>query len=121
MAEEESKKEKNAQTDDKKNVIGLNLRLIPAGQSDHPVLANFTTLNIAPGMVFIDFGFLEPGLLASLPRLAKSGGKIPENINGRLAVRVAVSFDVLQNLHQQIGRVVAGLQKARGEKKDRNG
>ena len=113
MAEETSKKEKKLQSDGEQKVIELNVRLVPADQSDQPVLANYTTLSVAPGMVFIDFGFLEPGLLAALPRVVKSGGKLPENINGRLAVRVAVGFDVVQNLHQQIGRVLSGLRQQR--------
>ena len=118
MAEETSKKERKSQSDGEQKVIGLNVRLMPAGQSDQPVLANYTTLSVAPGMVFIDFGFLEPGLLAALPRVVKSGGKMPENINGRLAVRVAVGFDVVQNLHQQLGRVMTSLQVARGTMKE---
>jgi len=66
-----------------------------------------------PSMAFIDFGFLEPAVLASLPRLARSGGKMPEKLNGRLAVRVAVGYDSLAGLHQQIGQVLKGLNTAR--------
>jgi hypothetical protein len=100
---------------------GLNIRLSPVNNSDQPVLANFTRLNGSPGMVFIDFGFLEPAALSALSRLAKSGGKIPENLNGKLTVRVAMGFDAMIMLHQQLGQVVAGMnaQKAvRNEKKD---
>jgi hypothetical protein len=63
-------------------------------------------------MVFIDFGFLEPGLLTALPRVARSGGKLPESVNGKLAVRVAMGYDGLANLHQQIGRMLSGLREA---------
>jgi hypothetical protein len=52
-----------------------------------------SVFNIAPGMVFIDFGFLEPAMLTALPRVAKEGGKLPESVNGKLAVRVAMSYD----------------------------
>ena len=44
-------------------------------------------------MAFIDFGFLEPGLLAAIPRVAKQGGKLPESVNGKLAVRVTMGYD----------------------------
>ncbi len=88
---------------------GLNIRLAPVDNSDQPVLANFTRLNGAAGMVFVDFGFLEPAALAALSRLARSGGKIPETLNGKLAVRVALGYDTLASLHQQLGRVVEGL------------
>ena len=89
--------------------IGLNIRLAPIDNSDQPAFANFTRVSGAPGMVFVDFGFLEPAALDALSRLARSGGKIPENLNGKLAVRVALGFDTLAALHQQLGQVVAGL------------
>ena len=103
--------------------VGLNIRLAPVDNADQPVLANFTRLNGAPGMVFVDFGFLEPAALASLSRLAQSGGKIPESLNGKLAVRVALGYDTLAALHQQLGQVIDGLkaqqvQKATPVRKD---
>src|SRR5262245_14151655 len=97
----------------------LGIRLVPVENSDQPVVANYSSINIAPGMAFVDFGFLEPGMLAALPRVARSGGKLPERINGRLAVRVALGYDALAGLHQQIGRVLTGLrQQAAGGKKN---
>jgi hypothetical protein len=91
---------------------GMGVRLAPVDNSDQPVVANYTALNISPGMVFVDFGFLEPGMLAALPRVAKEGGKLPERLNGKLAVRVAMGYDAVANLHQQLGRVLAGLSEA---------
>src|SRR5688572_7553913 len=85
----------------------LGIRLTPVGNSDQPVFANYTALNVAPGVVFIDFGFLEPGVLAALPRVARQGGKLPETINGRLAVRVALAYDSVQNLKRQLDQLVA--------------
>ena len=98
---------------------GLNIRLAPVSNSDQPVLANFTRLNGAPGMVFVDFGFLEPAALSALSRLAQSGGKIPENLNGKLAVRVALGFDTVAALHQQLGQLMTGLKAQRAEKHDK--
>ena len=92
--------------------VGLNIRLQPVDNSDQPVLSNFTLLNGAPGMVFVDFGFLEPAALSALSRMAQTGGKIPESLTGKLAVRVAFGYDTLAGLHQQLGQVVDGLKKA---------
>ncbi len=96
--------------------IGLNIRLAPVDNSDQPVLVNFTNLHGAPGMVFVDFGFLEPAALEALSRAARSGGKIPETLTGKLAVRVALGYDTLSVLHQQLGQAVASLQAQRTEK-----
>ena len=92
--------------------IGLGVRLMPAGDSDQPRVANYTSLTLAPGMAFIDFGFFEPAMLAALPRVAQQGGKLPEHINGRLATRVAMSYDTLANLHQQLGNALQSLKKS---------
>lgn len=88
--------------------VNLGIRLVAGNDSDLPVVANYTALNVAPGMAFIDFGFLEPAVLTALPRVVQQGGKLPESINGKLAVRVAMGYDALANLHQQLGRVLAG-------------
>lgn len=96
--------------------VGLNIRLAPVENSDQPVLANFTRLNGAPGMVFVDFGFLEPAALSALSRLAQSGGKTPETLAGKLAVRVALGYDTLSALHQQLGQVIEGLKAQQSRK-----
>lgn len=96
----------------------MGVRLAPVDNSDQPVLANYATVNVAPGMAFIDFGFLEPGLLAAIPRVAKQGGKLPQSLNGKLAVRVAMGYDALAGLHQQVGRVLVGLRAASARQKD---
>ena len=89
---------------------GLNIRLTPVEQSDQPKLANITRVSGAPGMVFLDFGFLEPGTMAALSRTAQRGGKLPESLNGKLAVRVALGYDTLAQLHNQLGQALASLQ-----------
>jgi len=99
--------------------IDLGINLVPAQQSDQPVLANFSLVNVAPGMAFIDFGFIEPRLLTALPNMALAGGKMPERIDGRLAVRVAIGFDAVQSLHQQLGRILIGLEAARDANKEK--
>jgi hypothetical protein len=90
----------------------LAVRLAPVDNSDQPVLANYAVVNAAPSMAFIDFGFLEPGLLAAIPRVAKQGGKLPQSVNGKLAVRVAMGYDGLAGLQQQIVRILTGLHAA---------
>ena len=104
----------------------MGIRLVPVENSDQPVVANYCSISVSPGLAFIDFGFLEPGMLAALPRMARSGGKLPERLNGKLAVRVALGFDALAGLHQQLGQVLKGLgdaarARASAAKKDGGG
>ena len=109
MDKEQSAKDTRNEQGSQAKPAGLGLRLVPVDESDQPVLSNLTSVSMAPGIVFIDFGFVEPNLLAALPRMARLGGKMPERINGKLAVRVALGFDSLAALHQQLGQVVKGL------------
>ena len=87
----------------------LGVRLLPVDNSDQPVMTNYVQVNAAPSMAFIDFGFLEPGMLNALPQVAKQGGKLPQSLNGKLAVRVAMGYDSLAGLHQQLGKLLLGL------------
>lgn len=97
------------QSEAKPQPAGLNIRLTPVEQSDQPKLANITRVSGAPGMVFLDFGFLEPGTMAALSRVAQGGGKLPESLTGKLAVRVALGYDTLAQLHHQLGQALASL------------
>jgi hypothetical protein len=54
-------------------------------------------------------------MLAALPRVARSGGKLPESVNGKLAVRVAMGYDALQALKQQIDRLAQAAAGARAK------
>jgi len=109
MDKEQSGKDTKGEQGAQARPAGLGLKLVPVADSDQPVLSNLTTVSVAPGLVFIDFGFMEPNLLAALPRMARLGGKMPDRISGKLAVRVALGFDSLATLHQQLGQVIKGL------------
>lgn len=91
----------------------VNIRLVATGATDQPVFANLTATHAGTGVAFVDFGFLDPGALGEISRLARSGSKVPEHLNGRLAVRVALGYDTLAQLHQQIGQVLQALRGAR--------
>lgn len=90
--------------------VGLAVRLAPVDDNDLPVMSNYTAVNVATGIVYVDFGFLEPGLLTALPRLFQQGAQLPEAVNGKLGVRVGMGIDTLVNLQQQLGQVIANLQ-----------
>lgn len=85
------------------------VRLVPASDSDRPVLANYVSLQPASGMLLFDFGFLEPSVLAVLPNVARRGGKLPESLNGRLAVRVAMGYDGAVQLQNQLTRLLTQM------------
>lgn len=93
--------------------ISVEVRLQPVEHSQQPVFSNFTTVQSGTGVVFIDFGFLEPQTLTNLARLGQPGVKAPEAIGGTLACRMALSLDTTANLANQLNRLLrsaAGVQ-----------
>ena len=87
--------------------VSLGVRLVPVNNSDQPLFANYTTVNATPGVAFLDFAFLEPSVLLALPHVEK----VPESINGRLVVRVALAPDALQNLARQLNALLQPRQQ----------
>lgn len=97
--------------------ITLNVRLKANGQDTQPVLANYSTLGIAQNIAYIDFGFIEPAVLAAVAKSAQRNGAVPKNLEGQLATRVALPMDAVRRLHQQLTQVLTGLHKGRSSNK----
>ncbi len=97
----------------KNQTLALNVRLKPSESSAHPLATNYTNVGVAQGIAYVDFGFIEPALLAAIAKTAKDGQTAPKGLEGHLVTRVAMSVDVLARLHQQIQHVLVGLREAR--------
>ena len=102
--------------DAKEKTIALNVRLKPSESSTHPRATNYTNVAVAQVIAYLDFGFIEPTLLAAIAKTAKDGQVAPKGLEGHLVTRVAMGVDVLARLHQQIQQVLVGLRDARQPK-----
>jgi hypothetical protein len=100
-------------SESKSRAIALNVRLKPSESSAHPRATNYTNVNVAQGIAYLDFGFIEPTLLVAIAKTAKDGQAAPKGLEGHLVTRVAMSVDLLARLHQQIQHVLVGLRDAR--------
>ena len=103
-------------SDAKEKTIALNVRLKPSEPSAHPRATNYTNVGVAQGVAYLNFGFIEPTVLAAIARSAKDGQAAPKGLEGALVTRVAMGVDVLARLHQQIQQVLVGLRDARQSK-----
>lgn len=97
----------------KDQTLALTVRLKPTESSVHPRATNYTNVGVAQGIAYVDFGFIEPPLLAAVAKTAKDGQIAPKGLEGALVTRVAMGVDVLARLHQQIQQVLASLRDAR--------
>jgi hypothetical protein len=91
----------------KDTTIALNVRLKHSESSAHPRAANYTNVGIAQGIAYLDFGFIEPALLAAVAKTAKDGQAAPKGLEGHLVTRVAMDVGSLTRLQQQIQQVLA--------------
>ena len=93
----------------KDTTIALNVRLKHSESSAHPRAANYTNVGIAQGIAYLDFGFIEPALLAAVAKTAKDGQAAPKGLEGHLVTRVAMDVGSLTRLQQQIQQVLGSL------------
>lgn len=96
--------------------IALNVRLKPSESSSQPRATNYTNVGVAQGIAYVDFGFIEPALLAAVAKTAKEGQAAPKGLEGALVTRVAMGVDVLARLHQQIQQVLVGVRDVARQK-----
>jgi len=68
----------------KDKTIELNVRLKPSESSAHPRTTNYTNVGVAQGIAYVDFGFIEPTLLAAIVKTAKDGPAAPKELDGAL-------------------------------------
>jgi hypothetical protein len=100
----------------KDTTIALNVRLKHSESSAHPRAANYTNVGIAQGIAYLDFGFIEPALLAAVAKTAKDGQAAPKGLEGHLVTRVAMDVGSLTRLQQQIQQVLGNMQIAQKPK-----
>jgi len=82
----------------------------------HQRATNYTNVGVAQGIAYMDFGFIEPGLLGAIAQTAKDGNVTPKVIEGQFVTRMAIGIDVLARLHQQIQQILVGLRDVRQPK-----
>ena len=64
----------------KDTTIALNVRLKPSESSAHPRAANYTNVGVAQGIAYLDFGFIEPSVLATIAKATKDGQASTERL-----------------------------------------
>lgn len=58
--------------------------VVGAEQSDQPIMSNFATVAVAQGIAYLDFGFIEPALLAKVMVDQQNGKSLPGQVEGKL-------------------------------------
>jgi hypothetical protein len=61
-------------------MTSVNVRLRAVEQSDQPIASNFATVAVAQGIAYLDFGFIEPSLLAKVMVDSQNGQALPGQV-----------------------------------------
>lgn len=102
------------ETREQEKATAVNVRLHPVEQSDQPIVSNFATVTVAQGIAYLDFGFIEPALLAKVMVDSQHGKTLPETVEGTLAVRISLGLDVLGRLQHQMQQGFLSISQAQG-------
>ena len=103
--EKETKNDNEAETT-KPQSLQVGIRMQQGEHTGQPIYSNFTAVQGGQGVVFVDFGFLEPQAMQTLARMTQSGEKVPETIGARMSCRMAISADAAANLHRQLSQLL---------------
>lgn len=98
------------QKQDREPGHSVKVRLAPHDSTSQPLLANFTQVGVAQGLAYLDFGFVEPAVLAVVGQPGFVGEAKPACVEGARAARVALPLDTLIRLQQQVQQVLSRLQ-----------
>ena len=97
---------------EQEKLTAVTVRLRPVEQSDQPIASNVATVTVAQGIAYLDFGFIEPALLATVMMDSQSGKAVPEHVEGKLVARVSLGLDVLGRLQHQMQQIFLGMSQA---------
>ena len=103
-------------SEDKDQALAIDVRLKASDSSSHPRAVNYSNVGVAQGIAYVDFGFIEPVLLAAAAKTTKDGQAAVKQIEGQLITRVAMGVDVLGRLQHQIQRTLSRLQMVSGDR-----
>ena len=106
MTEEKKTQSDNEVESTQPQPLQVGIRMQQGEHTGQPIYSNFTAVQGGQGVVFVDFGFLEPQAMQTLARLSQSGEKVPETIGARMACRMAISVDAAANLNRQLNQLL---------------
>jgi hypothetical protein len=86
----------------------VRLRAGPNGP-ELPLMANFVALDATANTAYLNFGFVEPEVVARL-QSAGAPAAADARIEGRIVTRIALPLDALALLHHQTGMYLQSLQ-----------
>jgi hypothetical protein len=100
------------ETREQEKATAVTVRLHAVEQSDQPIASNVATVTVAQGIAYVDFGFIDPALLARVALDSQNGQALSEQVDGKLVVRFSLGLDVMARLQGQMQQVFQSMRQA---------
>ncbi len=91
----------------------INVRMQQNANSSQPIYTNFTTVQNGQKIVIVDFGFVDPQLIATLNRMARTGEKTPDTIEATMSCRMALNLETAHQLFVQLSQLFPSKPESR--------
>lgn len=88
------------------HAIQVRVSLQQGEHTGQPAYSNFTSVQIGQGVVFVDFGFLDPHTVHALNQIAGSSDKPSGVISAKMSCRMIISIDAANQLTQQLNQLL---------------
>lgn len=90
--------------DEEKTEVTLNLVLTPTSGAEQPIVANCSKVHVVHGMLYLDFGFIEPAKIVSISR----DRQVPKDgtIEAKLLVRVAMPPESAEGFQRKLNGIL---------------
>ena len=106
MTDEKETKNESQTESTQPQALQVGIRMQQGEHAGQPIYSNFTAVQGGQGVVFVDFGFLEPQAMQALAKMTQAGDKVPETIGARMSCRMAISADAAANLNRQLSQLL---------------
>ncbi len=91
----------------------INVRMQQNAHTSQPIYTNFTTVQNGQKIVIVDFGFVDPQLIATLNRMARTGEKTPDTIEATMSCRMALNLETAHQLLVQLSQLFPNKPESR--------
>ncbi|PXW89615.1 hypothetical protein C8R34_10414 [Nitrosomonas sp. Nm84] len=95
----------NSADTSRQQALQINVKMQQNQHTSQPIYANFTAVQGGQRVIIVDFGFVDPQLITTLNRMARSGEKTPDTIDATMSCRIALSIEAASQLAQQLSQL----------------
>ncbi len=114
MSDQGEKQDSETEETPPPSQMQVNVKMQQGEQTGQPIYSNFTVAHPGQGVVFVDFGFLDPQTIHTINRIAQSGDN-SKTVNARMSCRMAISLEAANQLTRQLNQLLQVTRKAQSQ------